>query len=138
MQLLYLNFCHLLYPDNLQLTILNSTAISVEWNRTSIFHQDVEISYTLVIRNETDDFHLGEEVFNVSANFNSYPMFYVYNSDSHISSGCHNISFIIFASNSFGESERPARAVTGFPRGQFLRSHNYSQIIGSWCAIVIQ
>ena len=84
----------------------------------------MEIGYTLVIRNETDEFHLGEEVFNVSANFNSYPMFYVYNSDGHISTGCHNISFTIFASNSFGESERPARAVTGFPIGQCFLGKN--------------
>ena len=86
--------------------------------------QDAEISYTLVIRNETDEFHLGEEVFNVSANFNSYPMFYVYNSDSYISSECHNISFTILAINSVGESERPARAVTGFPIGQFILGKN--------------
>ena len=78
----------------------------------------MDISYFLVIRNETDQFVLEEEAFNVSANFTSYPMFYLYNIESVDPSGCHNISFTIFSHSSDGENERPGSAVAGFPVGE--------------------
>ena len=99
------------------LTIVNSTAIEVSWNRSSTFPQDVAISYTVVVRNETEKLELLKEVFNVTAGFNSYPMNYTLTIEDTVFDECHNISFTILAINSEGKSERPGSAISGFPIG---------------------
>ncbi len=100
------------------LTIVNSSAITVQWNRSSSFPPNVAISYLLVIRNESDQFDLQEELFNISANFTSYPLSYQFHFPDMDNLGCYNVSFVILARSSDGENERPGRAVSGFPVGK--------------------
>lgn len=120
--------CHTDVPV---LTIVNSSVISVQWNRSSSFRPNVSISYLLVVRNESDQFDLHEESFNTTAEFTSYPLSYQFFNPGVDNLGCHNISFVILARSSDGENERPGRAVSGFPVGKLplapvIMTYNYA------------
>lgn len=112
------NWILFFFLDTPLLTILNSTAIEAQWNRSSIFEPHVAITYTLVVVNDTTKMDILSKSFHIAAESNIYSMNYILSMEDTAFYECHIINFTILASSSDGKEERPASATSGFPIGE--------------------
>ena len=106
-------------PPSPQIAVINSTTISVTWNKPFSQTPSFDIlRYTLNIHNGTSSSIVLTKVFDASG-IDSYPVQYLYISPSISHSDCHNLSMEVTASNSVGISEAGV-AVGGFPIGKCM------------------
>ena len=105
-------------PPSPQLAVINSTAISVTWNKPFSTPGFDILRYTLNVHNGTSSSIVLTKVFDASG-IGSYPVQYSYISPSISHSDCHNLSMEVTASNSVGISEAGV-AAGGFPIGKCM------------------